>query len=73
MDWKVLPDFQNWVDNFSGNQDMLEKDNFFDYDCSQCGNLAIKSKNMMPTDNTIIKDEVYTIGDKRDNLIQFYQ
>jgi len=28
---------------------------------------------MMPTDNTIIKDEIFTVGDKKDNLIQFYQ
>ena len=73
MNWKVIPDFQNWVDNFCEDKEMLEKDNFYDYDCSACGNLAIKSKSMMPTDNTIIKDEIYTIGNKRDNLIQFYQ
>ena len=52
---------------------MLEKDEFYDYPCSECGNLAIKAKNMMPTDNTIIRDELYTVGEKRDNIIQFYQ
>ena len=28
---------------------------------------------MMPTDNTIIRDELYRVGEKRDNIIQFYQ
>ena len=27
----------------------------------------------MPTDNTIIRDQLYTVGEKRDNIIQFYQ
>ena len=56
MDWKVVPDFQNWTDSFNGNEEMLAKDDFYDYPCVDCGNLAIKAKNMMPTDNTIIKD-----------------
>ena len=34
MEWKVLPDFQNWIDNFEGNEEMLQKDDYYDYPCS---------------------------------------
>ena len=73
MDWKVVPDFQNWTDYFNGNEIMLQKNDLYDYSCGECGNLSIKAKNMMPTDNTIIKDELFTIGESKQNIIQFYQ
>lgn len=35
--------------------------------------MAIKAKNMMPADNTIIKDEIFTIGSNRSNIVQIYK
>jgi hypothetical protein len=57
FEWKVLPDFQNWVDNFVNHEQLLKIEEFFNYSHEDVGNLGIKVKNMMPNDNTVIRDE----------------
>lgn len=34
------------------------------------GNLSIKIKNMMPTDNSVIRDCMYTIGSKHFSVLK---
>lgn len=51
----------------------MKTEEFLDYSFDKAGNLAIKAKNMMPADNTIIRDEVYTIGSNKSNIIQVYK
>ena len=34
------------------------------------GNLSIRTKNMMPTDNTVVSDSKYSIGSKHFNLLK---
>lgn len=64
----MLPDFQKWSDCFLGKEG-LKKEEFFDYPFQEAGNLAIKVKNMMPADNTVIKHEMYTIGERKTSIV----
>ncbi len=68
-----MPDFQNWNDYFLASEEQMKTEEFLDYSFDKAGNLAIKAKNMMPADNTIIRDEVYTIGSNKSNIIQVYK
>lgn len=49
---------------------MLGKEEFLDYGFEEAGNLAVKVKSMMPADNTIIKQEMYTIGSSRGSIVE---
>lgn len=68
FDWKVVPDFQQWLKN-KNIFDKTEETVFLDYSSNKAGNLSICSKNMMPRDDSIIRDLVWTIGNDQRTLI----
>lgn len=66
FDWKVVPNFQFWEEKF---KDENHETPFWDYDWRDAGNLKILSKKMMPTDNTVISENLLTCGDTESRLI----
>lgn len=73
FDWKVLPDYQNWYDYFLCDEKKLKTESFLDYSFNDVGNLSIKTKSMMPTDNTIIRDTLLNIGSKTTHIIELHK
>jgi hypothetical protein len=62
-----LPNFEFWEKNFKDSQ---HKDGqYWNYDWRNAGNLKILTKRLMPTDNLIITESIYVVGDSQSKIL----
>jgi len=59
--WKVLPNFQSWIDYFKSNEANFKNEDYYDIDHEDLGELGEKNRYFFPSDNsTIIHQSLFS-------------
>lgn len=61
-DWRVLPNFENWMNYFRNNDNNLKATDFYDIDYEKLSNLNESNRVVYPEDNSMIVVERRSIG-----------
>lgn len=69
-DWRVLPNFENWMNYFRNNESNLKANDFYDIDYEKLATISEGNRVLYPNDNSMIVVERRTIGGKTDTSIR---
>ncbi|EGR34511.1 hypothetical protein IMG5_009200 [Ichthyophthirius multifiliis] len=61
-EWRVIPNIENWINNFKSNPKNMQNNFFYDIDSEKIGNIYESIKYMYPNDNSVILGDKYQVG-----------